>query len=182
MSRFIGLVIMVSFFFATPTYAEADVDQLLDHQLRRLHANETVDLKSAYQGKALLFVNTASNCGFTGQFEGLEALHQRYKDRGLIIAGFPSNSFRQEADDEAETAKVCFFNFGVSFDMYAPVSVRGNDAHPIFAELARQSRAPRWNFYKYLIDQNGQVVEVFPSTTRPESKKVEQAIEALLGS
>lgn len=182
MSRFIGLIIMISFFFTAQTHAEADINQLLDHQLRRLHANETVDLKSAYQGKPLLFVNTASNCGFTGQFEGLEALHQRYKDRGLIIAGFPSNSFRQEADDEAETAKVCFFNFGVSFDMFAPVSVRGSDVHPIFAELARQSRAPRWNFYKYLIDQNGRVVEVFPSTTRPDSKKVEQAIEALLGS
>jgi glutathione peroxidase len=182
MSRLVGLIIMISLFFSAQTNAEADINQLLDHQLRRLHANETVDLKAAYQGKPLLFVNTASHCGFTGQFEGLEALHQRYKDRGLILAGFPSNSFRQEADDEAETAKVCFYNFGVSFDMYAPISVRGSDAHPIFAELARQSRAPRWNFYKYLIDQNGRVVEVFPSTTSPDSKRVEQAIEALLGS
>ncbi|WP_417581366.1 glutathione peroxidase [Nitrincola sp.] len=182
MSRFMGLLIMISCFFSAQSHAEADIDQLLDHQLRRLHANETVDLKVAYQGKPMLFVNTASHCGFTGQFEGLEALHQRYKDRGLIVAGFPSNSFRQEANDESETAKVCFFNFGVSFDMYAPVSVVGSDAHPIFAELARQSRAPRWNFYKYLIDQNGRVVEVFSSTTSPDSRRIEQAIEALLGS
>lgn len=180
MFRITGWLLMFSFLFGSSVQADPRPEQLLDHQLRRLHTDEVVDLKDRYQGQPLLFVNTASHCGFTGQFEGLEALHQRYKDRGLIVAGFPSNSFRQEADDEAETARVCFFNFGVTFDMFAPINVRGDEAHPIFAELARQTRAPRWNFYKYLIDQEGRVVEVFPSTTRPDSAAVRRAIEALL--
>lgn len=180
MKQLMRLGIMLGFLFSSVSQAEADLDQLLNHELRRLHANEIVDLRSRYQGQPLLFVNTASHCGFTGQFEGLEALHQRYKDQGLIVAGFPSNSFRQESSDESETARVCFYNFGVTFDMYTPISVRGEDAHPIFQELARQSQAPRWNFYKYLIDPDGKVVEVFPSTTRPDSRQVRRAIEKLL--
>lgn len=180
MKKTIGILMMLGFLFSSSSQADANIDELLNHELRRLHANETVDLRSHFQGKPLLIVNTASHCGFTGQFEGLEALYQRYKDRGLMIAGFPSNSFRQEASDEEETARVCFYNFGVTFDMFSPIDVRGDNAHPIFAELARQSRAPKWNFYKYLIDREGNVVEVFPSTTRPDSAQVRRAIERLL--
>lgn len=180
MRKLIGSIIMLGFLFGSQVQAEPNLDQLFDHELKRLHANEMVDLKNHFQGQPLLFVNTASHCGFTGQFEGLEALHQRYKDKGLMIAGFPSNSFRQEASDEEETARVCFFNFGVTFDMFSPIDVRGENAHPIFAELARQTRAPRWNFYKYLIDREGNVVEVFPSTTRPDSAQVRRAIERIL--
>ncbi len=182
MKKVTGFLIMLGFLFSHTSAAEPNLDTLLNHELRRLHANEVVDLRSHFEGKPLLFVNTASHCGFTGQFEGLEALHQEYKDRGLMVAGFPSNSFRQESSDEAETAQVCFYNFGVTFDMFSPIDVRGDEAHPIFQELARQARAPRWNFYKYLIDQNGQVVEVFPSTTRPDSRRLHRAIERLLES
>lgn len=165
-----------------PAVAEVtpDLQALLGHQLKRLHASEVVDLQQRYAGKPLLIVNTASHCGYTGQFEGLEALYRQYHGRGLMMAGFPSHSFRQEASDEAKTAEVCFVNFGVSFDMYAPIAVRGKGAHPIFQELARQSQAPRWNFYKYLIDREGRVVGVFPSKTRPDAPELRAVIERQL--
>ncbi|NLJ93106.1 MAG: glutathione peroxidase, partial [Aeromonadales bacterium] len=113
-----------------------DVDSaaLFDHQLPRLHSSDTLDM-SQFKGHPMLVVNTASYCGFTGQFEGLEALHQQYKDQDLHLVGFPSHDFSQEADDEAETAKMCFVNFGVTFDMSQPIAVRGADAHPIFKEI-----------------------------------------------
>ncbi|MCV2217883.1 glutathione peroxidase [Thauera sp. Sel9] len=153
---------------------------LFDHQLRRLHSEETVDLAQRFGGQPVLVVNTASHCGFTGQFEGLEALHQQYKDKGLKLAGFSSDDFKQEAKDEAEAAEVCFVNFGVSFDMFAPIHVRGPNAHPLFREIARQSEAPRWNFHKYLIDRNGKVVAAFPSRVTPDAPELRKAIEKVL--
>ena len=153
---------------------------LFDHDLRRLHSDEVVNLRERFAGHPLLVVNTASHCGFTGQFDGLEALHQQYREAGLKVVGFPSNDFRQEADDEAETAAVCFVNFGVTFDMFSPISVRGADAHPLFREIARQSEAPRWNFHKYVIDRNGQVVGAFPSRVRPDAAELRAAIEKVL--
>lgn len=167
---------------STPVLADTapDPTALYDHEMRRLHSSEVVNMRDAYAGHPLLVVNTASRCGFTGQFEALEALHQEYQTKGLKIVGFASNSFRQEASDEETAAQVCFINFGVTFDMFAPISVRGNDAHPIFGELARQTQAPRWNFYKYLIDREGKVTAVFPSTTKPDSADIKAAIEQLL--
>lgn len=158
---------------------QADADTLLDHDLRRLHSSEVVNLKETLGGSPLLLVNTASRCGFTGQFEGLEALHQRYAEQGLKLAGFSSNDFNQEIDEEG-AAEVCFVNFGVTFDMFAPIQVTGAEAHPLFAELARQSEAPRWNFTKYLVDESGQVVAHFGSRVRPESRAMRSAIERLL--
>lgn len=160
--------------------AAATPNDLYDHELRRLHSSETVNLREHLAGQPLLIVNTASHCGFTGQFSGLEQLHQTYAEAGLRVVGFPSNDFRQEAADEADTAAVCFVNYGVSFDMFAPISVRGADAHPIFRELARQSQAPRWNFYKYLVNRDGEVVQVFSSMTSPDSDRLRNAIERLL--
>lgn len=153
---------------------------LFDHQLRRLHSSEIVDLRENFAGHPVLVVNTASHCGYTGQFEGLEALHQQYRDAGLKVVGFPSNDFRQEAGDEAETAEVCFQNYGVSFDMFAPISVRGTDAHPIFREIARQSEAPRWNFHKYVLDREGRVIAAFPSRVAPDAAELRAAIERVL--
>lgn len=153
--------------------------RLLDHELRRLHSSEVVDLQERLGGAPLLLVNTASRCGFTGQFEGLEALHQRYHERGLRVAGFSSNDFNQEIDEEG-AAEVCFVNFGVTFDMFAPIAVRGPEAHPLFAELARQSEAPRWNFTKYLVNADGEVVAHFGPSVRPDSRQMRRAVEALL--
>ena len=154
--------------------------RLYDHSLRRLHADESVRLAERYAGQPVLVVNTASHCGFTRQFRELEAVHQRFKERGLKVAGFPSDDFRQEAADEAETAEVCFQNFGVTFDMYAPIHVTGAEAHPLFREIARQSAAPEWNFHKYVIDRNGRVVAAFGSSTKPDAPEVIAAIEKAL--
>lgn len=160
--------------------AEKPAAALLDHELRMLNSSTEVNLAERYGGRPLLVVNTASRCGYTGQFEGLEVLHQEYGEAGLAVLGFSSNDFRQEVDDEAEAAEVCYVNYGVTFDMYAPIQVSGEQAHPMFRELARQSEAPRWNFHKYVIDENGQVTEAFPSRVRPDDERLRAAIEAVL--
>ena len=176
-----GLITLIGVALVSTTSQPAHAYELLDHDMRRLHSSETVNVRElAGDAPAVLLVNTASHCGFTGQFEGLEALHQDYKDQGLRVVGFSSDSFNQEADDEAAAADTCFVNFGVTFDMMSTIPVRGAEAHPLFAELARQSRAPRWNFNKYLVNPAGEVVEVFGSMTRPNSAKLRRAIEALL--
>lgn len=173
-----GLLLL---FIATSTAADTKAcPEILQSTQPLLHSSERVDLCS-FAGQPLLIVNTASHCGFTGQFEGLEKLKQRYKDQGLVVLGFPSNDFRQEASDEAKTAEVCFINFGVTFTMLSPSSVSRGDLNPVFAELERQgARLPRWNFFKYLVDQEGKLVAGFGSRTAPESREMRQAIESLL--
>lgn len=142
---------------------------------------ETVDLCGQFQGKALVVVNTASHCGFTGQFKGLEALYQRYKDDGLELLGVPSDDFFQEADDEAETAEVCYVNYGVTFTMTQTQPVRGGDATPLFRQLAEQAgTAPRWNFYKYVVDREGRVVAHFSSKVKPDDPQLIAAVEKAL--
>lgn len=163
-----------------PALAFAQCPALLDQQMRPLGKQQTVSLCERYAGHPLLIVNTASHCGFTRQFKGLEELNQAYRERGLRVAGFSSDDFRQEAEDEAEAAKVCFVNYGVTFDMYARIHVRGEEAHPLFRELARQSEAPKWNFHKYLVDRDGKVVESWSSMTAPDDEELRAAIEKLL--
>ena len=124
--------------------------------------------------------NTASYCGFTSQFGGLEALNKRYSEEGLVVVGFASNDFRQEASNEAETAKVCYKNYGVTFTMIAPTHVKGANANAVFKELGRQTEAPNWNFNKYLINADGDVVARFGSNVRPDSKELTDAIDELL--
>jgi glutathione peroxidase len=154
----------------------------LNQERRLLHSEKSRNL-CTYSGKPMLIVNTASHCGFTKQFKELDAVYREYQAKGLAVVGFSSNDFRQEAGDEAEAAKVCFVNFGVSFDMYAPVVVSGDNADPVFKELARQGGGyPRWNFYKYLVDRNGVVVERFSSLTAPDSKSMRAAIEKVLAA
>lgn len=155
-------------------------DALLGHELRRLHSPETVKLER-YAGQPLLIVNTASHCGFTRQFKGLEAMHKEYADKGLKVLGFSSDDFNQEARDEAKAAEVCFVNFGVTFDMFATIPVRGEGAHPLFRELARQSgQQPQWNFHKYVVDRSGRVVAAFPSRVEPDASELRTAIEGVL--
>jgi glutathione peroxidase len=152
----------------------------LDHDLPRLHSRDSINLCDLAAGKPMLVVNTASFCGFTGQFEGLEALHQRYAKQGLVVVGFASDDFNQEADTEEEAADICFKNFGVTFTMIAPGPVTGANATPLFAHINQQSKQPRWNFTKYLLNESGEVVESFASKVRPDSKPITQAIESVL--
>jgi glutathione peroxidase len=152
----------------------------LDHDFARLRASGSVNLCKAFAGKPLLIVNTASHCGFTPQFKGLEALNQKYRGRGLVVLGFPSDDFNQEAGTQAETAEVCYVNYGVKFPMFAPTAVTGPKANPLFRELARQTQEPSWNFNKYLVTPEGKVVGYFGSRTAPDSAEMQAAIEKLL--
>lgn len=158
--------------------AWAACPDFLNHDMRKLHSREQVNLCQVQNDRPMLIINTASHCGYTGQFKGLEALHQRYGD-DLAVVGFASNDFRQEARDEAAAAEVCYVNYGVTFTMIAPSSVRGDDANPVFRELARQTQAPDWNFNKYLVDRDGKVTH-FGSNTAPDDKVLTAAIESAL--
>nr|WP_232525247.1 glutathione peroxidase [Motilimonas pumila] len=146
----------------------------------KLHSEEQVNLCELTQGKPVLVVNTASNCGFTSQFKQLEQVHQRYKDQGLVVIGFPSNDFFQENSDEKDTAKVCYINYGVTFTMLEPGSVRGDSADPIFKYLSQQTASVKWNFYKFLISADGKEIKHFPSNTKPDSDQFQQAVKAIL--
>ncbi len=138
-----------------------------------------------YAGKVLLIVNTASQCGFTPQYAGLEALYQKYKDRGLVILGFPCNQFgAQEPGSATEIGAFCQKNYGVSFPMFAKIEVNGENAHPLYQHLKKSapgvlgSEAIKWNFTKFLVDRNGQVVKRYASATTPEALAAD--IESLL--
>ena len=141
---------------------------------------------SAYKDQVLLIVNTASKCGFTPQFEGLEVLYQQYKDQGLVIIGFPCNQFgNQDPANNDEIGAFCQKNYGVSFPMMAKVDVNGSDAHPVFEWLKNQkggllTDGIKWNFTKFLIDSKGQVIARYAPTTKPEALKadIEQALAA----
>jgi glutathione peroxidase len=175
-----ALVLTTALLFAGTATAAASCPVFLDHEFKKLHSSDSVNLCSAYAGKPLLIVNTASHCGYTPQFKGLEALHRKYRERGLVVVGFPSDDFNQEAKDQAETADVCYINYGVTFTMLAPSSVTGKDANPVFQELNRRSRQPTWNFNKYLVGADGKVVQHFDSDVAPDSAKITTAIEKLL--
>ncbi|CAG2150580.1 glutathione peroxidase [Cupriavidus plantarum] len=136
-----------------------------------------------YAGKVVLVVNTASYCGFTPQYEGLEQLYAKYRERGLVVLGFPSNDFSQEPGSEKEISDFCYNTYGVKFPMLGKTHVRGGEANPMYALLAKETgTAPKWNFYKYLIDRNGQVVGSYDSRTKPDDKQLVGRIEQLLGA
>jgi glutathione peroxidase len=161
--------------------ADANCPDFLKHSLRKLHSKEVVNLCQFYKpGAPILIVNTASHCGYTKQFKGLESLHQKYKDQGLVVLGFPSNSFKQEEDNEMGTANVCYQNYGVTFQMMEKVDVRGESAHPLFAHLAAATKAPSWNFNKYLLTDGGKVTAHFGSNDEPLGGAVEAAIKLAL--
>lgn len=154
--------------------------ETLNFTFRRLQDNAPQNL-CQYAGKVVLVVNTASYCGFTSQYEGLETLYAQYRGRGLVILGFPSNDFSQEPDSNRKIADFCFNTYGVKFPMFAKSSVTGAEANALYATLARLTgKSPRWNFYKYLLDRQGRPVDVWTSVTDPTDKKVRQRIEALL--
>ena len=154
----------------------------LDVTVRTLAGEDEVKLCDAYRDKVVLIVNTASKCAFTSQYEGLETLYRKYGERGLVVLGFPSNDFgNQEPGTEKEIQRFCRNTYSIEFPMFEKTRVRKGAADPLFERLAELGGGyPKWNFYKYLIDRDGNLVESYSSFTSPESKKLVNAIESLL--
>ncbi|WP_265942357.1 glutathione peroxidase [Dechloromonas sp. A34] len=158
-------------------------NSIYDFRASRLNGEE--EQLEVYRGKVLLIVNTASECGFTPQYAGLETLYRNLGVRGLVVLGFPCNQFgAQEPGDAAAIGQFCQANFGVSFPMFAKIDVNGDNAHPLYNYLKHEAagllgtEAIKWNFTKFLVDRNGQVVERYAPATKPE--ELTPAIEALL--
>jgi glutathione peroxidase len=169
--------------FATPApgiAAESPCPSMLDHKFPNL-MDEPVSL-CQFSGKVLLIVNTASECGYTPQYDSLEKLYRRYRDKGFAVLGFPANDFGgQEPGSNKEIANFCQVNYGITFPLFAKTSVIGANANRLFHELAgRTGKPPRWNFHKYLLDRAGQPVAVFESAVEPEDRQVTAQIEKLL--
>ena len=160
--------------------APASCPALLNQNFKRLQDEAPQNL-CQYAGKVVLVVNTASYCGYTKQYEGLEKLYAKYGPRGLVVLGFPSNDFRQEAESAKEIADLCYNTYGVKFPMFAKTVVSGPNANPLHASLAKQTgKEPKWNFTKYLIGRDGKVIEYFPSKVAPEDAQLVSKIEAAL--
>ena len=177
---------------ATPSSAAARVGAapvpancppLLQHRLPRLQDDKPQAL-CQYAGKVLLVVNTASYCGFTSQYEGLEALQARFAARGLVVMGFPSNDFgQQEPGSSQQIADLCFNTYGVKFPMFAKTAVKGPGANPLYTQLAQATgQTPRWNFHKYLVDRQGRAVASFSSEVTPTSAQLVAAVEKALAA
>jgi glutathione peroxidase len=165
---------------AASSAGSANCPAILQHTVPRLQDEKPQNL-CQYAGKVVLVVNTASFCGFTPQYKGLEALYARYKDRGLVVLGFPSNDFNQEADSNRKIAEFCENTYGVKFPMFVATHVTGEQAHPLFRQLAQATGTrPRWNFYKYLIGRDGRVVDAYSSMTSPEDRAFIREIEKQL--
>jgi len=153
----------------------------LNFDVRMLHDERVINLCDTYQGNVILIVNTASRCAFTDQYEGLEALYSQYKQHGLVVLGFPSNDFgNQDPGSEKQIKDFCRLTYGVQFPMFQKSRVKKSVADPLFVQLGEQSGYPRWNFYKYLIDRNGELIDSYPSFTSPDNKKLVGKTEALL--
>eukprot|EP01133_Synstelium_polycarpum_P005514 gene5514-6371_t len=166
---------------ATATAAPAACPAILKQTFNRLQDEAPQNL-CQYAGKVVLVVNTASYCGFTNQYEGLEALYAKYGSKGLVVLGFPSNDFgKQEPGNSKEIADFCYNTYGVKFPMFAKSVVSGPAPNPLYVELIKQTgKTPAWNFHKYLIDRHGKVVESFPSKVTPDDKKLVGAVEKAL--
>ena len=162
--------------------AMAACPPLLDRTVHTIH--EQPQSLCQYQGKVLLVVNTASQCGYTPQYEGLEALYRKYSSRGLVVLGFPSNDFGgQEPGSNKEIAAFCVNQYAIDFPMFAKTSVRGRSADPLFGELAKATgAAPRWNFHKYLVDRGGREVQSFDTRVDPSDARLIAAIERMLNA
>ncbi len=166
---------------AVSVYA-ADCPSLLDHKFNRLQDDAPQNL-CQYSGKVALVINTASYCGYTAQYEGLEKLYAKYKDKGLVVLGFPSNDFSQEPGNNKEIADFCYNTYGVKFPMFAKSSVKGKDMNPLFSALSKASgKSPGWNFHKYLIDKEGKLVANYGSSVSPDDKNLVAAIEKALAT
>ena len=166
---------------ASTAAAPAACPAILKQTFNRLQ-DETPQNLCQYAGKVVLVVNTASYCGFTNQYEGLEALYAKYGSKGLVVLGFPSNDFgKQEPGNSKEIADFCYNTYGVKFPMFSKSVVSGPTPNPLYVDLIKQTgKTPAWNFHKYLIDRHGKVVDSFPSKVTPDDKKLVGAVEKAL--
>lgn len=176
------LAVVAAWGFGAPSFA-ADCAPLLQHTFSQLQTGESQSL-CRYQGKVLLIVNTASRCGYTPQYEGLESLYRKYKDRGLVVLGFPSNDFGgQEPGGNKEIAEFCRTTYGIQFPLYEKGSVAALARNPLYADLAKATgQAPKWNFHKYVVDRDGKPVASFVSDVEPGDRELTRVIERLLAS
>ena len=174
------LAIAAGLVSALPAFATT-CPSLLNHSFPRLQ-DSSIQSLCQYQGKVILVVNTASLCGFTGQYEGLEAVYDKYKDRGLVVVGFPSNDFgEQEPGSSKEIADFCRTTYGIKFPMMAKTDIAAPKTHAFYKQLiAKSGTAPKWNFHKYLIDRSGNTVESFSTVTAPDSHNLIAQIERRL--
>ena len=179
---FTWLLTLFAFAMGTQTvHAAPSCSTLLAQTFPRLQ-DEAPQSLCQYQGKVILVVNTASYCGFTSQYDGLEKIYAKYKDQGLVVLGFPSNDFgQQEPGSNKDIADFCKNTYDVKFPMFAKSVVSGSNPNPLFkALIAKTGTTPKWNFYKYLIDRNGNVVDSYNSMTKPTSTSITNEIEKLL--
>ena len=183
MRYFYILIVMCSFIFTRVSMTQAEVQKNVYALSAQSIDGEDVSLAS-FQGKVLLIVNVASQCGFTPQYEGLQKLYETYTNQGLEILGFPSNDFGgQEPGTDSEIKQFCTKKFGVSFPMFSKIQTKGSNAHPLYQLLIQSTggAAVGWNFEKFLVGRDGLVVDRFDSSTRPLSAELTSAIENALG-
>ena len=175
----LGITLTMIFF---KNFAMANYEKIFfDHSIKSIDG-KIINLNE-YTNKAVLLVNVASYCGFTKQYDDLQKLWDKYKDKGLIVLGVPSNSFNQEKDKNDEVKKFCEVNFGINFPMTSILEVKGDNAHEIYKWAKRnhgKSAVPKWNFHKILIDKNGKIFDTYASFTKPMSKKIINAVEKIL--
>ena len=177
----VGLASMAALGVMPADALAADCPKLLNHTFASLQDGKPMPL-CQYQGKVILVVNTASYCGFTSQYEGLEKLYARLKDKGLVVLGFPSNDFgEQEPGNDKQIADFCRLTYGVEFPMVSKTEVKGKNAHPFYLQLAEITDSrPKWNFHKYLIDRSGSRVVAYGSLTKPDDKALLKQIDEFL--
>ena len=178
--RFLAAALLVM----SASISFASEDSILDQDFRFLASDDVINLGDEYDGKVVLVVNTASKCGLTPQYDGLEKLYQEYGEQGLVVLGFPSNDFMgQEPGTEEEIQEFCRLTYKVKFPMFEKVTVKEGEAHPFFDRLAEEAGTyPKWNFHKYLIGRDGELITEFSPRTKPYDEKVVAEIEAALGS
>jgi glutathione peroxidase len=179
----IGAVLMAALLAVGTARTESVSSQVLDFRMRSLQGPEQ-DL-AAYRGDVVMIVNVASRCGLTPQYRGLQALYERYQQRGFVVLGFPANDFRgQEPGSDAEIREFCKANYGVSFPMFSKIRVTGEEMHPLYARLTAQpgpiGGAVEWNFQKYLVDRSGKVVARFKPRVDPLDDELVAKLESLL--
>ena len=182
-SAMLGTVVQAQTPTPKPATSPAACPALLQHRFDRLQDEKPQSL-CQYSGQVVLVVNTASFCGFTSQYEGLEALYAKYKSQGLVVLGFPANDFgRQEPGNNQAIADFCENTFGVKFPMFSKTSVVGREANPLYKQLAQKTgETPQWNFHKYLIGRDGQTVRSYPSTLDPKNPSLVKDIERFLST